>query len=43
VIITSHTAALSVPADIAPVFVDNYKRWIAGDPLKYIVDFERGY
>jgi phosphoglycerate dehydrogenase-like enzyme len=43
VIITSHTAALSVPADIAPVFVDNYKRWIAGDSLKYIVDFERGY
>ena len=43
VIITSHTAALSIPADIAPVFIDNYKRWIAGDALKYVVDFERGY
>lgn len=43
VIITSHTAALSVPADIAPVFIDNYRRWIAGDALKYVVDFERGY
>lgn len=43
VIITSHTAALSVPADIAPVFIENYRRWIAGERLKYQVDFERGY
>jgi len=43
VIITSHTAALSVPADIAPVFIDNYSRWMVGDVLKYVVDFERGY
>jgi phosphoglycerate dehydrogenase-like enzyme len=43
VIITSHTAALSVPADIAPVFIDNYRRWITGGGLRYQVDFERGY
>jgi phosphoglycerate dehydrogenase-like enzyme len=43
VIITSHTAALSFPPDIAPVFIDNYRRWIAGETLKYRVDFERGY
>ena len=43
VIITSHTAALSVPADIAPVFIDNYRRWVASEPLRYQVDFERGY
>jgi phosphoglycerate dehydrogenase-like enzyme len=43
VIITSHTAALSVPADIAPVFIDNYGRWITGGGLRYQVDFERGY
>ena len=43
VMITSHTAALSEPADIAPVFIDNYRRLIAGEPLKYQVDFERGY
>jgi phosphoglycerate dehydrogenase-like enzyme len=41
--ITSHTAALSAPADIAPVFVDNYRRWIRGEPLRYRVDFEAGY
>ena len=41
VIITSHTAALSVPADIAPVFIDNYRRWTTGGGLRYQVDFER--
>jgi len=42
-LITSHTAALSVPADIAPVFIENYRRWIAGKPLQHQVLFERGY
>ncbi len=43
VFITGHTAALSLPADIAPVFVDNYRRLVRGEPLVYQVDFERGY
>ena len=43
VLITSHTAALSVPEDIAPVFVDNYRRLVGGQPLRYQVDFEAGY
>jgi len=43
VVITSHTAALSVPVDIAPVFVDNYRRFAAGQPLRYRVDFEQEY
>jgi phosphoglycerate dehydrogenase-like enzyme len=43
VIITSHTAALSAPADIAPIFIDNYRRLLRGEPLLYRVDFERGY
>ena len=42
-LITSHTAALSVPTDIAPVFIDNYRRLIAGQTLRYRVDFEAGY
>jgi phosphoglycerate dehydrogenase-like enzyme len=41
--ITSHTAALSAPPDIAPLFVDNYRRLLRGEPLRYRVDFERGY
>jgi phosphoglycerate dehydrogenase-like enzyme len=43
VVITSHTAAISFPEDIAPVFIDNYRRWIAGRPLRYQVDFAAGY
>ena len=43
VIITSHTAALSFPTDIAPLFIENYRRLIANEPLKYRVDFDAGY
>jgi phosphoglycerate dehydrogenase-like enzyme len=43
VLITSHTAALSVPEDIAPVFIDNYRRLLGGEPLQHRVDFEQGY
>lgn len=43
VIVTSHTAALSAPAEIAPIFIDNYRRLLRGEPLHYRVDFELGY
>lgn len=43
VIITSHTSALSYPEDIAPIFADNYRRFIAGEALRHVVDFARGY
>jgi len=42
-LITSHTAALSFPEDIAPIFVDNYHRLRRGEPLRYRVDFEQEY
>jgi phosphoglycerate dehydrogenase-like enzyme len=42
-LITSHTAALSVPEDIAPVFIENYRRLLRGEPLLYQVDFDLGY
>jgi phosphoglycerate dehydrogenase-like enzyme len=43
VIITSHTAAISFPVDIAPLFIDNYRRLLRDEPLRHQVDFERGY
>jgi glyoxylate/hydroxypyruvate reductase A len=43
VLITSHTAALSAPSDIAPLFIDNYRRLVAGEPLRHRVSFELGY
>jgi phosphoglycerate dehydrogenase-like enzyme len=41
--ITCHTSAPSFPADIVGVFADNYRRFHAGQPLRHVVDFERGY
>jgi phosphoglycerate dehydrogenase-like enzyme len=41
--ITYHTSAPSFPEDIAKVFIENYRLYIEGKPLKYQVDFERGY
>ena len=41
--VTSHTSAPSFPEDIAKLFVENYQLYAEGRPLKYQVDFERGY
>jgi phosphoglycerate dehydrogenase-like enzyme len=41
--ITSHTAAPTAETAAAAVFCDNYRRFVAGKPLKYLVDFARGY
>jgi phosphoglycerate dehydrogenase-like enzyme len=42
-IITSHKSALTYPEDIAPLFIDNYRRFASGSPLKYQIDFAKGY
>lgn len=43
IIITTHTAAMSFPVDIAPIFIENYWRFQSGKPLKYVVDLNLGY
>jgi phosphoglycerate dehydrogenase-like enzyme len=43
VFITPHTAAMSFPEDIVRIFVENYKRFIQGQPLSHIIDFDLGY
>ena len=40
---TFHTSAISYPEDITKVFIQNYQLYIEGKPLKYVVDFEKGY
>lgn len=40
---TFHTSAPSFPEDIARVFIENYRLYVEGKPLKYQVDFEKGY
>lgn len=42
-LLTGHTAAPSFPEDIAPIFIENYYRFVAQRPLLYTVDFARGY
>jgi len=42
-LITSHTAAITIPSEMTRVFVENYQHFIRGEALQYRVDFERGY
>ena len=42
-VVTAHVAAKSHPPDIARIFIENYNRFIAGEPLNYSIDFARGY
>ena len=42
-LLTFHTSAISYPEDLTRLFVENYHLYIEGKPLKYQVDFERGY
>ena len=42
-LMTFHTSAPSFPEDIAQIFIENYLLYIEGKPLKYQVDFEKGY
>ena len=40
---TFHTSAISFPEDITKLFIENYRLYASGKPLKYVVEFERGY
>ena len=42
-LITAHVAAKSWPRDIARIFLENFRRFRAGEELLYPVDIERGY
>ncbi|MDH3639068.1 MAG: D-2-hydroxyacid dehydrogenase [Gammaproteobacteria bacterium] len=42
-VVTSHTAAVTVPGDIVSIFVDNFDRFRRDAPLKHLIDRRRGY
>ncbi|MCI0550911.1 MAG: D-2-hydroxyacid dehydrogenase [Anaerolineae bacterium] len=42
-LMTFHTSAISYPENITKLFVENYHLYIEDKPLKYQVDFEKGY
>ncbi|HPQ95864.1 MAG: D-2-hydroxyacid dehydrogenase [Thiothrix sp.] len=43
VLITPHNSARSFARQIVGIFIDNYRRFLSGQALKYRIDFERGY
>ena len=43
VVLTPHISGPSTPEEIAPVFADNLARFLAGRPLRHVVDRRRGY
>lgn len=43
VAITPHIAGPSTPDEIAVIFNDNLRRYLAGRPLRYVVERRRGY
>jgi len=43
VVITPHISGPSTPGEIAPIFNDNLRRYLAGRALRYRVDRKRGY
>ena len=42
-IVTAHVAAVSHPLLIVPIFVENYRRFVTGKPLREVIDFDKGY
>ena len=42
-VVTAHVAAPSDAEQIAPIFAENLRRFVRGDALDYVIDFERGY
>ena len=42
-LITAHVAAKSRPRDIAGIFLENFRRYKAGEDILHQIDFNRGY
>ena len=42
-LLTFHTSAISYPDAMTRLFIENYCLYVEGKPLKYQVDFEKGY
>lgn len=42
-LVTAHIAAVSHPGLIVPIFLRNYRRFGAGEPLDFVIDLDAGY
>ena len=43
VTITPHVSGINIPEEICEAFVQNYERWVIGEPLVGVVDRAKGY
>jgi glyoxylate/hydroxypyruvate reductase A len=43
VVITPHVSGINIPEEISEEFIQNYHRWIKGEPLMGMVDRVKGY
>ena len=43
VVISPHVSGLTQASDVPKLFLENYKRWLAGKELKFVVDWMKGY
>uniref|UniRef100_A0AAV1V5I9 D-isomer specific 2-hydroxyacid dehydrogenase NAD-binding domain-containing protein n=1 Tax=Peronospora matthiolae TaxID=2874970 RepID=A0AAV1V5I9_9STRA len=43
VLLTPHISGKVFPEDVAAMFLDNFNRYLKGEPVRYKVDWEKGY
>jgi len=43
VVITPHMAGYADPDAVVRLFAENYRRFLSGEKLRYLVDFDKGY
>lgn len=43
VVVTPHVSGASIPEEVCDEFVENYERWVKGEPLQGLVDRKKGY
>ncbi|KAL9182448.1 hypothetical protein ACHAXT_013100 [Thalassiosira profunda] len=43
VIVSPHVSGLTQGKDVPRVFMENYRRYVAGREMKYVVDWKKGY
>ncbi len=43
VTLTPHVSGINIPQEVCAGFIENYKRWIKGEPLIGLIDRKKGY
>ncbi len=43
VTLTPHVSGINIPQEVCACFIENYKRWVKGEPLVGVIDRKKGY